>query len=135
MTGEELRRRASFNNLSTPVLTQCFPGINRGKAMYFLFVASESKTPSGLLARQAITSLLRNSDLNEGLHNPFNSPRDSFICEDYFQSVYSQMLCGLCGPGQFLPLASFEPSGSWKNTGPFFAIISEPEGFLAGDHL
>ncbi|XP_073281250.1 indole-3-acetic acid-amido synthetase GH3.6-like [Primulina huaijiensis] len=111
MTGEELRRRESFKKLSTPVMTQCFPGIDRGKAMYFLFVASESKTPSGLLARQAITSSLRNSDLKDGPHNPFTSPRDSFLCEDYFQSVYSQMLCGLCQNKQVLRAGAIFAAG------------------------
>ncbi|XP_073157247.1 indole-3-acetic acid-amido synthetase GH3.6-like [Henckelia pumila] len=96
MTGEELRRRASFNNLSKPVMFQCFPGLDRGKLMYFLFVKPESKTPSGLPARAASTSSLRNSDLTAGPHNPFTSPRDTLLCQDYFQSMYSQMLCGLC---------------------------------------
>ncbi|KZV14756.1 hypothetical protein F511_40091 [Dorcoceras hygrometricum] len=104
-TEEELQRRAMFNSLLMPVISQYVPGLDRGKGMLFLFVKSDAKTPSGLLARPALTSYFKSSYFKNRPHDPYTnytSPNEAILCEDYYQSVYCQMLCGLCQNKQVL---------------------------------
>ncbi|KAK1370032.1 indole-3-acetic acid-amido synthetase GH3.6 [Heracleum sosnowskyi] len=98
---EELDRKSFFCSLSMTLMNQCFPGLDNGKAMYFIFLKSESKTPGGLLARTALTNfyrstLSRNSPSENELHSKYTSPNAAILCLDNYQSMYSQMLCGLC---------------------------------------
>ncbi|XP_073154463.1 indole-3-acetic acid-amido synthetase GH3.6-like [Henckelia pumila] len=111
LTDEELGRRVSCNKISFSVMTQFFPALDTDKGMIFLFVASETKTPSGLPARSAITSLLRSYHFRDAPDNFMTSPRDTILCQDYFQSVYSQMLCGLCQNKQVVRVGAIFASG------------------------
>ncbi|RLM70235.1 putative indole-3-acetic acid-amido synthetase GH3.8 [Panicum miliaceum] len=70
-------------------------GLEKGTGLYFLFVRSETKTPSGLPARPVLTSYYK-SDHFKHASNTFTSPLAAILCADVFQSMYAQMVCGLC---------------------------------------
>lgn len=72
--------------------------LDKGKGLYFLFVKSETKTPGGLLARPVLTSYYKSDHFKTRPYDPYNvytSPNESILCPDSFQSMYTQMLCGL----------------------------------------
>ncbi|KAK4723414.1 hypothetical protein R3W88_026193 [Solanum pinnatisectum] len=67
--------------------------------MYFLSIKSEAKTPGGLPARPVLTSTYKSPYFHDRHHNPYanyTSPAETILCPDSYQSMYSQMLCGLC---------------------------------------
>ncbi|OVA14437.1 GH3 auxin-responsive promoter [Macleaya cordata] len=59
-----------------------------------LFVRSKAKTPGGLVARSALTAHLKERPHNA--HSVNTSPLETIFCEDPYQSMYSQLRCGLC---------------------------------------
>lgn len=96
---EEMGRRSLLYSLQMPIMSQFLPGLEKGKGMYFLFVKSESKTPGGLLARPVLTSYYKSSHFTNRTPDPYTnytSPNETILCSDSYQSMYSQMLCGLC---------------------------------------
>ncbi|KAJ4911327.1 Indole-3-acetic acid-amido synthetase GH3.6 [Raphanus sativus] len=96
---EELDRRSLLYSLLMPVMSQFVPGLDKGKGMYFLFIKSESKTPGGLPARPVLTSYYKSSHFKNRPFDPYTnytSPNQTILCPDSYQSMYSQMLCGLC---------------------------------------
>uniref|UniRef100_I1NS93 Uncharacterized protein n=1 Tax=Oryza glaberrima TaxID=4538 RepID=I1NS93_ORYGL len=48
---DEMNRRSLLYSLLMPVMSQSVSGLDKGKAMYLLFVKAESRTPGGLAAR------------------------------------------------------------------------------------
>lgn len=95
---DELGRRSQLYSLLMPVMNQFVPGLDKGKGMYFLFIKSEAKTPSGLVARPVLTSYYKSSHFKERPYDPYTnytSPNETILCPDSYQSMYSQMLCGL----------------------------------------
>ncbi|KAK4286218.1 hypothetical protein QN277_002805 [Acacia crassicarpa] len=111
---EELDRRALLYSLLMPVMSQYVEGLNEGKGMYFLFVKSEAKTPGGLLARPVLTSYYKSSHFKDRPFDPYTnytSPNDTILCPDSFQSMYSQLLCGLCQNDQVLRVGAVFASG------------------------
>ncbi|XP_042492980.1 probable indole-3-acetic acid-amido synthetase GH3.1 [Macadamia integrifolia] len=113
-TQEELDRRQFLHNLVTPFMNLYVPGLEQGKGLYFLFVKSGTKTPGGLLARPALTCYY-NSDLFKNRpYDPYNvyaSPIEAILCTDSFQSMYTQMLCGLYQQKQVLRVGAVFASG------------------------
>ncbi|KAI3920153.1 hypothetical protein MKX01_017810 [Papaver californicum] len=99
---EELDRRTLLYSLLMPVMNIYLPGLDKGKGLYFLFVKSETKTPGGLLARPCHTILTQYI---------YTSPDEAILCSDSFQSMYTQMLCGLYQREQVLRLGSVFASG------------------------
>ncbi|WMV48835.1 hypothetical protein MTR67_042220 [Solanum verrucosum] len=93
-TEEENGRRHQLYGLMMSVVFQFFPDLGNGKGMYFMFIKSEAKTPGGLLARPILTSVYKSSHFKNS--TPYTSPIESILCLDSYQSMYSQMLCGLC---------------------------------------
>lgn len=96
---QELGRRSLLYSLLMPVMSQFVPGLENGKGMYFLFIKSEAKTPGGLLARPVLTSYYKSSYFKDRSYDPYNnytSPNETVLCPDSYQSMYSQLLCGLC---------------------------------------
>ncbi|XP_042066131.1 indole-3-acetic acid-amido synthetase GH3.6-like [Salvia splendens] len=96
---EELERRSLLYSLLMPVMSQFVPGLDKGKGMYFLFIKSETKTPGGLPARPVLTSFYKSSHFKERPYDPYTnytSPNEAILCPDSYQSMYSQILCGLC---------------------------------------
>ncbi|XP_055960150.1 probable indole-3-acetic acid-amido synthetase GH3.1 [Mercurialis annua] len=98
ITKQDISRRYTFNRILIPaVMNSWVPGLDKGKALYFYFVKSEIKTPSGLLAQPLTSSLFKTDYYRFDIYNPkiFTSPIESILCPDSFQSMYTQLLCGL----------------------------------------
>lgn len=111
---EELERRSLLYSLLMPVMSQSVPNLDQGKGMYFLFIKCESKTPSGLLARPVLTSYYKSSHFKERPYDPYTnytSPNETILCPDSYQSMYSQMLCGLCQHSEVLRVGAVFASG------------------------
>lgn len=111
---EELQRRSLLYSLLMPVMSQFVPGLDKGKGMYFLFVKCETKTPGGLVARPVLTSYYKSSHFKQRPYDPYTnytSPNETILCPDSFQSMYSQMLCGLCQNKEVLRVGAVFASG------------------------
>lgn len=111
---EELNRRQQLYSLLMPVMNLYVPGLDKGKGLYFLFIKSETKTPGGLLARPVLTSYYKSEHFKSRPHDPYNvytSPNEAILCADSFQSMYTQMLCGLYEREQVLRLGAVFASG------------------------
>lgn len=90
------------------------PGLDKGKGLYFLFIKAETKTPSGLVARPVLTSYYKSPQFKTRPFDPYNvytSPNETILCVDAFQSMYSQMLCGLIYREQVLRCGAVFASG------------------------
>ncbi|GJZ17784.1 indole-3-acetic acid-amido synthetase GH3.6 [Tanacetum coccineum] len=110
----ELGRRSLLYSLLMPVMNQFVPGLDKGKGMYFLFIKSESKTPGGLVARPVLTSYYKSSHFQQRPYDPYTnytSPNETILCPDSYQSMYSQMLCGLCLHNEVLRVGAVFASG------------------------
>lgn len=97
-TAEEMDRRQLLYSLLMPVMNLYSPGLDKGKALYFLFIKAETRTPGGLVARPVLTSYYKSQHFKNRPYDPFNvytSPNEAILCPDSFQSMYTQMLCGL----------------------------------------
>ncbi|KAJ0246195.1 Indole-3-acetic acid-amido synthetase [Hirschfeldia incana] len=111
---EELDRRSLLYSLLMPVMSQFVPGLDKGKGMYFLFIKSETKTPGGLPARPVLTSYYKSSHFKNRPFDPYTnytSPNQTILCPDSYQSMYSQMLCGLCQHKEVLRVGAVFASG------------------------
>ncbi|KAI4334057.1 hypothetical protein L6164_018794 [Bauhinia variegata] len=111
---EELERRSLLYSLLMPVMNQFAPGLDKGKGMYFLFVKSEAKTPGGLLARPVLTSYYKSRHFKNRPYDPYTnytSPNETILCPDSYQSMYSQLLCGLFQNDQVLRVGAVFASG------------------------
>lgn len=90
------------------------PGLDKGKGLYFLFVKSETRTPGGLLARPVLTSYYKSDHFKTRPYDPYSvytSPNEAILCADSFQSMYTQMLCGLLERHHVLRLGAVFASG------------------------
>jgi len=95
-------------------LRRYVPGLEKGKALLFLFIKSETKTPSGLVARPVLTSYYKSEQFKNRPHDPYNlytSPDEAILCPDSFQSMYTQMLCGLIMRHEVLRVGAVFASG------------------------
>lgn len=111
---EELERRSLLYSLLMPVMDQFVPGLDKGKGMYFLFIKSEAKTPGGLLARPVLTSYYKSSHFKHRKSDPYTnytSPNETILCTDSYQSMYAQLLCGLCQNEDVLRVGAVFASG------------------------
>ncbi|KAF3964427.1 hypothetical protein ACB098_06G101500 [Castanea mollissima] len=111
---EELERRSLLYSLLMPVMNQCVPGLDKGKGMYLLFIKSEAKTPGGLVARPVLTSYYKSSHFMDRPYDPYTnytSPNETILCPDSYQSMYSQLLCGLYQNTQVLRVGAVFASG------------------------
>ncbi|CAL5324590.1 unnamed protein product [Camellia sinensis] len=111
---EDLDRRQLLYSLLMPVMNLYVPGLDKGKGLYFLFVKAETKTPGGLLARPVLTSYYKSEHFKTRPYDPYNvytSPNEAILCADSFQSMYTQMLCGLLMREQVLRVGAVFASG------------------------
>ncbi|KAH6789846.1 Auxin-responsive GH3 family protein [Perilla frutescens var. frutescens] len=111
---EELDRRQLLYSLLMPVMNLYVKGLDKGKGLYFLFIKSETKTPGGLLARPVLTSYYKSEHFKTRPYDPYNvytSPNETILCPDSFQSMYTQMLCGLYDRHQVLRVGAVFASG------------------------
>ncbi|XAR51331.1 hypothetical protein NMG60_11005931 [Bertholletia excelsa] len=111
---EELDRKQLLYSLLMPVMNLYVPGLNEGKGLYFLFIKAETKTPGGLLARPVLTSYYKSDHFKTRPYDPYNvytSPDEAILCADSFQSMYTQMLCGLIMREEVLRVGAVFASG------------------------
>ncbi|KAJ8769366.1 hypothetical protein K2173_002570 [Erythroxylum novogranatense] len=111
---EELDRRQKLYSLLMPVMNLYVPDLDKGKGLYFLFVKAETKTPGGLLARPVLTSYYKSDHFKNRPYDPYNvytSPNEAILCADSFQSMYTQMLCGLLMREEVLRVGAVFASG------------------------
>ncbi|XP_022773939.1 probable indole-3-acetic acid-amido synthetase GH3.1 [Durio zibethinus] len=111
---EELDRRQLLYSLLMPVMNLYVPGLDKGKGLYFLFVKAETMTPGGLVARPVLTSYYKSDHFKTRPYDPFNvytSPNEAILCADSFQSMYTQMLCGLIMREEVLRVGAVFASG------------------------
>ncbi|MCL7049441.1 hypothetical protein MKW94_001347 [Papaver nudicaule] len=111
---EELNRRSLLYSLLMPVMNEYVPDLDKGKGMYFLFIKSEAKTPSGLVARPVLTSYYKSSHFKNRPYDPYTnytSPNETILCSDSYQSMYSQLLCGLYQNKEVLRVGAVFASG------------------------
>ncbi|KAL6657666.1 hypothetical protein ACP70R_005446 [Stipagrostis hirtigluma subsp. patula] len=111
---DELDRRQLLYSLQMPVMDLYVPGLDKGKALHFLFVKSETRTPGGLTARPVLTSYYKSSHFKNrpfDAYNNYTSPTATILCADAFQSMYSQMVCGLCQRHDVLRVGAVFASG------------------------
>ncbi|GLT87017.1 hypothetical protein SLE2022_051210 [Rubroshorea leprosula] len=111
---EEMDRRTLFYSLQMPVMSQFVPGLDKGKGMYFYFIKSESKTPGGLVARPVLTSYYKSAHFKDRPYDPYTnytSPDQTILCADSYQSMYSQLLCGLIQNQEVLRVGAVFASG------------------------
>uniref|UniRef100_A0A0E0EDW2 Uncharacterized protein n=1 Tax=Oryza meridionalis TaxID=40149 RepID=A0A0E0EDW2_9ORYZ len=111
---DELDRRQLLYSLLMPVMNLYVPGLDKGKGLYFLFVKSETKTPGGLTARPVLTSYYKSDHFKNRPYDPYHnytSPTAAILCADAFQSMYAQMVCGLCQRNDVLRLGAVFASG------------------------
>jgi auxin responsive GH3 family protein len=142
---EDMDRRQLLYSLLMPVMNLYVPGLDKGKALYFLFVKTESKTPGGLPARPVLMSYYKSEQFKRRPNDPYNvytSPNEAILCPDSSQSMYTQMLCGLLMRHEVLRLGAVFASGllraigflqtNWKeladdiSTGTLSSRISDP---------
>ncbi|XP_075520833.1 putative indole-3-acetic acid-amido synthetase GH3.1 [Primulina tabacum] len=111
---EELDRRQLLYSLLMPVMNLYVRELDKGKGLYFLFIKSETKTPGGLVARPVLTSYYKSDQFKRRSYDPYNvytSPNEAILCPDSFQSMYTQMLCGLYEREQVLRVGAVFASG------------------------
>ncbi|KAK6154304.1 hypothetical protein DH2020_008552 [Rehmannia glutinosa] len=94
-TKEEFDRgRKLLWTLPKHVMNLHVKGLDQGKALYFWFTKSTRKTEGGIPARFVTTSIMQTFFKTEP-YNTYTSPYEAINCPDVFQSMYTQMLCGL----------------------------------------
>ncbi|CAN6362180.1 unnamed protein product [Urochloa humidicola] len=93
---DEFDSRGQLGGLAMPVINQYVPGLDQGSGLYFHFVKSGTKTPGGLPAQTVLTSLFKSDFFQKLPPGVLTSPVAAILCEDAFQSMYAQVLCGLC---------------------------------------
>uniref|UniRef100_A0ACD5V105 Uncharacterized protein n=1 Tax=Avena sativa TaxID=4498 RepID=A0ACD5V105_AVESA len=111
---DELDRRQSLYSLLMPVMNLYVSGLDKTKGLYFLFVKAETKTPGGLAARPVLTSYYKSDLFKNRSYDPYHnytSPTAAILCADAFQSMYAQMLCGLCQRHEVLRVGAVFASG------------------------
>ncbi|XP_068310932.1 probable indole-3-acetic acid-amido synthetase GH3.1 [Pyrus communis] len=111
---EELDRRTLLYSLLQPVMNLYVPDLDKGKGLYFLFIKAETRTPGGLVARPVLTSYYKSEHFKTRPIDPYNvltSPNEAILCPDSFQSMYTQMVCGLVMRQQVLRVGAVFASG------------------------
>nr|GEW67390.1 indole-3-acetic acid-amido synthetase GH3.6-like [Tanacetum cinerariifolium] len=97
--------RETFKKL-VPVITyeDLQPDINR--------IANGDKSP--ILSSHPISEFLTSNHFKERPYDPYTnytSPNETILCQDSYQSMYSQMLCGLCLNQEVLRVGAVFASG------------------------
>ncbi|KAL9277780.1 hypothetical protein ACSQ67_024996 [Phaseolus vulgaris] len=111
---EELGRRCVLYSLLMPIMSQFVADLEKGKGMYLMFVKCESKTPGGIVARPVLTSYYKSPYFRDRPYDPYTnytSPNQTVLCPDSYQSMYSQLLCGLSQNKEVLRVGAIFASG------------------------
>ncbi|CAK8535213.1 unnamed protein product [Lathyrus sativus] len=112
-TEDDLGRSYFLFSLLIPIMTQFVPELDKGKGMCLMFVRNEYKTPGGINATSALTIYYKSTHFkNRSMsYNPFTSPYETVLCPDSYQSMYSQLLCGLCQNNEVLHVGAVFATG------------------------
>ncbi|CAK8535214.1 unnamed protein product [Lathyrus sativus] len=112
-TEDDLARRYFLFSLFMPIMNQFVPDLDKGKGMCLMFVRNEYKTPGGINATSALTIYYKSTHFkNRSMsYNPFTSPYETVLCLDSYQSMYSQLLCGLCQNNEVLRVGAVFATG------------------------
>ncbi|KAF8650484.1 hypothetical protein HU200_063849 [Digitaria exilis] len=102
-------------------LAESVQPVNKGSGLYFHFVKSETMTPGGLPARTVTMSLLKSEQFKKLPLGIYTSPVAAITCEDTFQSMYAQLLCGLCQRHRVVRVGAVFASGVLPQLGPELA--------------
>ncbi|KAK7401884.1 hypothetical protein VNO78_13721 [Psophocarpus tetragonolobus] len=111
---EELGRRCFLYSLLMPIMSQFVADLEKGKGMYLMFTKCESKTPGGIVARPVLTSYYKSPYFRDRPYDPYTnytSPNETVLCPDSYQSMYSQLLCGLYQYKEVLRVGAIFASG------------------------
>ncbi|RZC92893.1 hypothetical protein C5167_007917 [Papaver somniferum] len=99
VTEEDAERRYFFRSLVMPIVDQHIPGLDKGKVMYIMISVPQDMTPGGIGLSYSSTAFYKTSYFKDRSdNNPYNSytcPIEAIHCEDSYQSMYSQVFCGL----------------------------------------
>ncbi|XP_050209472.1 probable indole-3-acetic acid-amido synthetase GH3.1 [Mercurialis annua] len=109
ITKQELARRQLLYSVLIPgVMNLSFSGLLEGKGLYFYYVKPETRTSGGLVAQPATSHYFRSDNFKSCLYNAniYTSPIESILCLDSYQSMYSQMLCGLLERNQVVRIGT-----------------------------
>ncbi|KAF6146183.1 hypothetical protein GIB67_005831 [Kingdonia uniflora] len=93
-TAKDSERIVFFSNLTETVINTYIDGLGKGKGMFLMFIKQEIITPSGLVARPAMTSYYKSSHFKK-ISSSYTSPYETIMCLDSKQSMYCQLLCSL----------------------------------------
>ncbi|CAL5200780.1 unnamed protein product [Lathyrus oleraceus] len=113
-TEEDFGRRSLLYSLLMPIMNQFVPDLDKGKGMYLMFIRNESETPGGIKASTSLTTYYKSSYFINRPYNPytnFTSPNETILCVDSYQSMYSQLLCGLCQNKEVFRIGAVFASG------------------------
>ncbi|KAK9750822.1 hypothetical protein RND81_02G224400 [Saponaria officinalis] len=94
-TAESMEKRHLLYSLPFPVISKYVEGLDKGKSLFFLISKDQATTPSGLLVHAVSTAYFRTPHFMNTSHLTYTSPIESIHCFDHFQSIYTQLLCGL----------------------------------------
>ncbi|CAL4911734.1 unnamed protein product [Urochloa decumbens] len=114
---DEFSRRWQLSGLAKPVIDQYVPGLDEGSGLYFHFVKSGTTTPGGLPAQTVLTSLYKSGFFQKLPPGALTSPVAAILCEDAFQSMYAQLLCGLCQRRRVVRVGAVFASGLLRAIG------------------
>ncbi|KAL6595437.1 hypothetical protein ACP70R_047777 [Stipagrostis hirtigluma subsp. patula] len=92
-----MNHRRGGDGVNSTAVERYVPGHSQGKRLYFAFVKPETTASGGLPARFATTSYYKSDHFKDRRHDAdHTSPVATILCEDTFQSMYAQMVSGLC---------------------------------------
>ncbi|KAL3650257.1 hypothetical protein CASFOL_006660 [Castilleja foliolosa] len=94
-TKEVLDRNLLVFGLLDVVMAMHVKGLDKGKKLNFVFTKSDKKTQGGIPVRLASSSIYKSDTFKNRPANVYTSPNEAIYCEDTFQSMYAQLLCGL----------------------------------------
>ncbi|KAL9226250.1 hypothetical protein vseg_002082 [Gypsophila vaccaria] len=94
-TAESMVKRHLLYSLPLPIISQYIKGLDKGKSLFFLISKDQTTTPGGLLVHAVSTAYYRTNLFMGSSHDTYTSPIESIHCFDHFQSMYTQLLCGL----------------------------------------
>ncbi|KAL3642753.1 hypothetical protein CASFOL_013568 [Castilleja foliolosa] len=79
----------------TSVMNMHVKGLDKGKRLNFMFTKPDKKTQGGIAVRLSSSSVFKSNTFKNRPTNVDTSPNEAIYCEDTFQSMYTQLLCGL----------------------------------------
>ncbi|KAL3635506.1 hypothetical protein CASFOL_020053 [Castilleja foliolosa] len=94
-TKQVLDRNMLLSGLPDVVMDMHVKGLDKGKRLSFLSMKTDRKTQGGITVRNVCSSMYKSDAFKKPSPNAHISPNEAIYCEDSFQSMYVQLLCGL----------------------------------------